>query len=247
MFNDTYRAEGKSAYTSRESTYEEDGEPTEFHQVKSFLEWLSTDGAHLPWDQVLRHPMAEKLVNDISEAIDTGLDAPLYRGQRLQEDASPPVERLLAPTEKRLPDDVEPGPGRYNEGGEAVLYTCRKREIVPDEVPPGEGKPELYLVEFDVTLDNLIAIRLDETTEEEQPHLHHLLFLTEYPPKDKDLDVYRATHLVREICRRLGIEAVEYPSVKGGYRDDREALNLVVFEAARPRVEDAVDKGPYEL
>ena len=65
------------------------------------------------------------------------------------------------------------------------------------------------------------------------PYLHHLLLNSEYLPGESHLpDPYRATHLLAYLCACLGIDAIEYPSVRVNLKSHPGEFNLVLFRNA---------------
>jgi len=65
----------------------------------------------------------------------------------------------------------------------------------------------------------------------------YLLIESEYLPEESSFaHPYRATQFLAFLCRLRGIHAIEYPSVRAGYKDDSNAVNMVILS---PSVADA--------
>jgi hypothetical protein len=66
---------------------------------------------------------------------------------------------------------------------------------------------------------------------------HCLLLDSEHIPEDSPFcpHAYRAPHFVAFVCRLLCISGVEYPSVRADYKNQTDAVNVVLFGiAAQP-------------
>ena len=57
---------------------------------------------------------------------------------------------------------------------------------------------------------------------------------------------YRATQFLAFLCRLRGIRAVEYPSVRGGYKENPEAVNVAVLGAAANAAGRMVKGDPFQ-
>jgi hypothetical protein len=92
----------------------------------------------------------------------------------------------------------------------------------------------VFLQKYDLDLHSVRFIRLDTTLEQTAPRLNFLLLESEYLPQESSLypEPYRATQFLAYLCRRLDILAVEYPSVRGGFKDNPDAVNLVLLDSA---------------
>jgi len=73
-------------------------------------------------------------------------------------------------------------------------------------------------------------LRLSQDLEATAPVLQYLLIENEYLPEESSFaHPYRATQFLAFLCRLRGIHAVEYPSVRAGYKDDPDAVNMVIL------------------
>jgi len=195
-----------------------------YREVEEFGDWLSTEGIDLPWNEVLdQSEFARDIAHEIEAAASSSIPGTLWRGRRFRPGEKPDGSEALGP-----PPPGKGSVGRFNEDGHPVLYCARARHVVPDEVPPDDEKPDLWVQAFEVDAGEMAVLKLDTELAEDYPLLHNLLFLAERQAKKEEL--YRLTHLIHELCRGAGIVAIEYPSVATGYRNDPEAINLVVFD-----------------
>lgn len=203
---------------------------TSHERVARFTEWLMADAAGLEWDEVLdTSEIAQALLKEMRSADRRRLSGILWRGRRFEASEEQPSTKRLGPPP---PDKVEVG--RFNAGHEVVLYCCRSWEALPDEVPPTPEKPVLWVQRFDITDSSIHLVRLDVELRDSCPLLHELLFVAERNAKQEEN--YRPTHFVRHLCAVGDVDAIEYPNVAGGFKEDDTALNVVVFGSAIERV-----------
>jgi hypothetical protein len=129
-----------------------------------------------------------------------------------------------------------------------VLYLCRDQGTVVAECIYTPEKPCLYVQAFDIQLPLARVLKLDADLEKDFPSLHYFLLESEYSEEGTTFVKfpYRATHFLAEVCRRLDIDAVEYPSIRGGYKDNRDAVNLVIFERHINSVCDTTVGRPFK-
>lgn len=181
------------------------------------------------WLVLASRPVAWRLLADLGRAASTGIDATYFRSRRFRA-GSPPVSSC----------DFGPPPpgkqreGRYTEGKRSVLYLARTPELAALESPGDPERPEVYIQEFRIVSHALKAVELNSDLEMRAPAIQYLLVESEYLPNECECvpNPYRATQFLAFLCRLRGIRAVEYPSVRGGYRQDPRAVNLAVLGSA---------------
>jgi RES domain-containing protein len=177
----------------------------------------------------LRRSIARLIREQIEAAASTGITGTFYRGRLFAPELTQPRSADLG-----LPPADRQGVGRYNESGSRVLYLARSPTVALAELERSACKPLLFIQEFQLSLSSGKVLRLCDDLEVRFPHLHYLLLDSEYIPEENPYvpDPYRATHFIAAVCRSLGISGVEYPSIRGGYTHDRNAINLVLFDKA---------------
>lgn len=199
--------------------------PTEAPRVASFVHNLcSTD--RKSWGcLLLTNSIAKSIYREAKQAASIGIHGRYFRGRRFPQGQEPQSAADFGPPEKQ-------GKERYNECGKRVLYLCRDQRTVVAECIYTSEKPCLYVQAFDIQLPLARILKLNADLEKNFPYLHYLLLESEYPEEGTTFvkSPYRATHFLAEISRRLDIDAVEYPSISGGYKDNRDAVNLVIFD-----------------
>jgi hypothetical protein len=92
----------------------------------------------------------------------------------------------------------------------------------------------------------MVAVRLHDLTEDGTPFLHSYVFHCENT-RENDSYAHKPTYLVADLCKEIGIEALEYPSVRGEYRENPHAVNIVVFSPAFEDLLLMTDGVPFEL
>lgn len=224
-----------SGKTGRSGFHQIDDKPTSHADVQSFVGKLCSSSKTISWYWVLlRHPISWKLFKQVGQAAQIGLCDSYFRSRRFANDSGNPYPSDLGP-----PPIEKQGAGRYSEGEARVLYLSRTRQTAAVESRCDRLKPRIFVQQFDLSLPKIKVLRLDVHLEEKFPHLHYLLLDSEYLPGESPFvpSPYRATHFVAFLCRLCGISAVEYPSVKGNYKENSNAVNIVLFGNA---VDDAV-------
>lgn len=217
-----------SGTTGRAGYHMVNNRPTAYSSVASFVKELCSTERTRHWGWLLLTScIARSIYREAKQAMTVGIHGRYFRGRRFPNGQEPKSASDFGP-----PPPEKRDKGRYNEYEGKVLYLCRNRSTVVAECPYTPEKPCLYIQTFDIQLETARVLKLDADLEERFPHLHYLLLESEYAAEGTTFVKfpYRATHFLAEICRRLGIDAVEYPSVRGGYKDNRDAVNLVVFE-----------------
>lgn len=220
--------------TGRSGFHQIDDQPTSHAAIQSFVGKLCSSSKRISWYWVLlRHPISWKLFKQVGQAAQNGLCDSYFRSRRFANDSRSPSPSDLGP-----PALEKQGVGRYSEGKERVLYLSRTRQTAAVESRSDQLKPRIFVQQFDLSLHEIKVLRLADDLEERFAHLHYLLLDSEYWPDESPFvpNPYRATHFVAFLCRLRGISAVEYPSVRGNYRENSNAINIVLFGNA---VDDA--------
>jgi hypothetical protein len=200
--------------------------PTAAPRVASFVHNLCSTDCIQNWGfLLLTNGIAKSIKREVKQAVSIGIQGPYFRGRRFPQGQEPQSVADFGPPEKQ-------DKGRYNEHGKRVLYLCRDQRIVVAECIYTSEKPCLYVQAFDIQLPLARILKLDADLEKDFPNLHYFLLESEYSAEGTNFVKlpYRATHFLAEVCHRLDIDAVEYPSIRGGYKDNRDAVNLVIFE-----------------
>ena len=202
--------------------------PTAHSRVASFVKELCSTESTRNWGcLLLTSGIARSVYRESKQAMSIGIRGRYFRGRRFPQGKEPQSASDFGP-----PPPEKQDKGRYNEFGGKVLYLCRNSRTLITECPYTPEKPCLYVQPFNIQLQTASILKLDADLEERFPHLHYLLLESEYAAEGTVFAKfpYRATHFLAYMCRRLGVAVVEYPSVRGGYKDNRDAVNLVVFE-----------------
>jgi hypothetical protein len=106
--------------------------------------------ANLSREEIPLHPFANRLRAAILDAhCVAGSDLLCYRGQSLERDSCPSVDRLGPP-----PEDLPPAENRYNRVSESVLYLCDSEAATAREVTLMLGH-ELYCLVYRLPLQRL--------------------------------------------------------------------------------------------
>lgn len=219
--------------------------PTANSSVQSFVTEIcsSPDSQSWFWTLISR-PLAWKLYFQLESASRDGLKGSYFRARRFPEDKIRPAVSELGP-----PPLSKQGEGRYTCKNEVVLYLSRNSETAVLEIGLDESKPRIFVQQFELSFPDAKVLVLNRDLEETNPHLHYLLLNCEYLPGDS-LSIhnpYRATQFLSYLCRLRGIAAIEYPSVRGGFGTNRDAVNLVIFGNAVGEAEKMTVGNPFEV
>lgn len=217
-----------SGTTGRGGSAVVDNHQTAYYKVTSFVKELCSTERTRHWGWLLlTNSIAKSIYREAKQAMSVGIHGRYFRGRRFPKGQEPKSASDFGP-----PPPEKRGKGRYNEYGKKVLYMCRNLKTVVAECPYSSENPCLYIQAFDIQLETARILKLDTDLEQRFPYLNYLLLESEYAAEGTDFAKfpYRATHFLAEVCRRLGINAVEYPSVRGRYKDNPDAVNLVLFE-----------------
>jgi len=212
--------------------------------VQRFVETLGTcwPTGWYWWWLLVSYPVAWRTWFEIGKARSIGLHGTYFRSRRFTSCVPAPSVTDLGP-----PPRGKQSEGRYTDGRDVVLYLSRSPRVAILESRANAGKPRIFIQRFELSLPNLKYLRLSQDLETTAPVLQYLLIENEYLPEESSFaHPYRATQFLAFLCRLRGIHAVEYPSVRAGYKDDPDAVNMVILS---PSVEDArtMSKGsPFE-
>jgi len=237
-------AKKTSGTTGRSGYHLIDSRPTAHGKVTSFVTELCSTKRRRSWKwMLLTNRSARTICREVKQAASGGIQGLYFRGRTF-----PSGQEPIGAVDFGPPSPDRRGEGRYNEHGKKVLYLCRNVSTVAAECPRTEEEPCLFIQAFNIQLDAVRVLQLDADLEEQFPYLQYTLLESEYAAEGTNFVrfPYRATHLIAEICRRLDIGAVEYPSVRGGYKDNREAVNLIVFEQYCDSVCDMMAGEPFK-
>jgi hypothetical protein len=192
---------------------------------------------------LLTRPTVWSILRELATVATAGLQGQYFRSRRFPEGAWPNSSDDLGP-----PPPEKQSPGRYTTPGSTVFYLSRNPKTAALEAGEDSQKPRIVLQRYQLDLPSIIWIKLDPDLEARAPRLNFLLLESEYLPEESHLYPYpyRATQFLAFLCRLLGILAIEYPSVRGRYVDDSEAVNLVILGEAVATASTMSAGEPYE-
>ena len=227
--NGSLSARKISGKTGRSGQVMLNDQPTLYAPIKRLIQALSTEKAPPFWMLLLTRPTVWPILKELASVATPGLHGQYFRSRRFPEGASPESSGDLGP-----PPPERQSPGRYTAPGSLVFYLSRNPKTAALEAGDDSQKPRVFLQKYQFDLPSIIWIRLDPDLEARAPRLNFLMLESEYLPEESHLFPYpyRATQFLAFLCRLLGILAIEYPSVRGRYVDDSEAVNLVILGEA---------------
>ncbi len=149
------------------------------------------------------------------------------------------------------PDDFGPPVNqprnRFNVVGGQALYCSRAESVLAAELSQDRAAEDFWVQRF-VVENAGVLVRLDPVSSGEFRRVNELMILAERPRSNEPLDPYLGTQLLASVCVGLGLDAIEYPTVKGMYASDPSAVNVVVLtNAAIARVLGGRDGDPYRM
>ena len=165
----------------------------------------------------------------------------VYRSRRFRVDGADPTSE-----EFKAPPIGTQSPLRYNEGGDQrVLYLSSNAGLAALECDATVDKPRVFVQRFDLNLPDRRIVRLRPDLEARFPHLHYLMFDSEYLPTHGHefanvRNPYRATHFLAYLCAAADVSAIEYPSVRRGSHGFGSDVNLAIFG-------DAIDEAQAQM
>lgn len=137
--------------------------------------------------------------------------------------------------------------GRYNPEGDRVLYLSADGATALAEIRRGgnaDGQ-QPYGQRFELALQGVAVCRV---LPDPKGNTGALLYLSEAAPEEgAAAAAYRPTHFLRALAEAEGVAAIEYPSVRGGFQTNRNAINLVLFGEAATLAEAMAVGGPVLL
>jgi hypothetical protein len=137
--------------------------------------------------------------------------------------------------------------GRYNDGSSAVLYLSRSAKVAALESRDNPKKPLIFIQRFRLSFPKLKYIRLSQDLEKNAPVLQYLLVESEYLPGESSFaHPYKATQFLAFLCRLQGVYAIEFPSVRAGYKQDSNAVNLVILPPFVDQACTMIEGDPFE-
>jgi len=195
------------------------------------------------WVVLVSRRVAWRLFAELGRATSTGIGTSYYRTRRFSSHAPEPSSSDFGP-----PPPEKQGEGRYTEGRQVVLYLSRTPKVASLEKPLQQDptKPQLFIQEFDLLVPGFKFLRLTQDLECKAPCLQYVLLESEYLLEEASLNPYRPTQFLAFLSRLRGIQAIEYPSVRAGYIDDPDAVNLVILPPAVDAIKLMMRNDPFE-
>jgi RES domain len=134
-----------------------------------------------------------------------------------------------------VPSDFGPPPGRrvgrYNERGHRAWYLSRTAPTAAAEMRGDADRRFVAIQRFNFTGDGIRVARVPNDLSERAPYLYYFMMGCENTEESGLGAAYlRPTHFLAAACRHLSIGALEYPSVRGRFPNEPNAINLVVFD-----------------
>jgi hypothetical protein len=237
-----------SGRTGRGGYHTIDDRPTAHPAVQSFVSKLCSDpeirSLHSWYCTLISSPLAWRLYKQINGASCGRINGAYYRGRRFQIDTAKPSSSELGP-----PPLEKQGEGRYTQGKSVVLYLSRTPETSALESGTDPSKPRIFIQKFELSIPNAKVLYLSKDLEDRYPNLHYLLVNSEYLPAENPFfpNPYRATQFVAFLCQLRGILAVEYPSVRGCFRKNPDAVNIVLFGRVVDQASTMAVGDPFEF
>lgn len=236
---DTVSIDMENVLTGRAGHIYHSKTSTKHEQVKEFVEHLVNTTRSFD-DLRTEVPVAKKIASECRTAKTTGFTGTYYRGRAMDQSSNPTVEQVTSPPKGKV------SAGRYNRADESVLYISRTEKTAHIESTPKDSET-VWLLKFAIEQPELTYIHLDTDFEEEYPHLHHLLLLSEILPEETStVKAYRPTQFLRYICTRNQISAIEFPSIRAEYNNNPSAVNMAAFENSIGAIENQVVGDPYQ-
>jgi len=194
------------------------------------------------WFILLSRRVAWRLFAELGRAASTGIDTLYYRSRLFSADAPEPASSDFGPPP--LEKQVE---GRYTNGKQVVLYLSQTPKAAALEKPLQDPtKQKLYIQEFHLLIPGFRFLRLTEDLERTAPSLQYILLESEHLPGESSIKPYRSTQFLAFLAKIRGIRAIEYPSVRAGYIDDPDAMNLVVLGPTVDEIKLMTRGDPFE-
>lgn len=174
---------------------------------------------------LLTDSTAWRLWRELRQETVCGLYGTYYRGRRFKRG-------------DEMPRDFGPAPAasaqRYNGSNVRAWYLAKTCETVHSEMRNVGENDEVAVQQFNFEANVVSLIRISNTLIQRSPYLYHFMMAcenTEQAGLDDEVH-WRAPQFLSRLCRLAGIQALEYPSVRGRYPEHQDAVNLVVFGRA---------------
>lgn len=237
-----------SGRTGRSGFHTLNDRPTAHAEVQSFVGKLCSDTKKYSWYSwywtLISNPLAWRLYRQINSASCGGITGTYYRGRCFETDTAKPSPCELGP-----PPLEKQREWRYSQGKSVVFYLSRTCETAALETRTAGSKPIIFIQKFKLSIPNAKVLYLSKDLEDRYPHLHYLLLDSEYLPAENSFvpNPYRATQFVAFLCQLRGILAVEYPSVRGCFRKNPDAVNIVLFGRAVDQASTMAVGDPFKF
>lgn len=175
---------------------------------------------------VLTHPFAELTLNTIKKLYEESkpetIEGLVYRGRCITEAFAKDYSQFLAPPKARVSDN------RYNHAGLPALYLSFAKDTCYYEM---DCPSELWIAEFSLT-GKWKILNLNTEGFKENDVLEYIVWssLASSPIRGEGFyqPAYYFTRFISDCCKLVGFDAIRYPSVRVGERD-----NLVILSPAR--------------
>lgn len=231
--------------TGRSGYHQKNDQPTSNYQVQEFVKKICNISSKPYWLFVLiKYPLAWRLFIQVRSASKVGLKGDYFRSRAFSNGCSKPsADSMGAP-----PLDKQ-GNGRYTEGNDVVLYLSKNPRTAAIESSASNQKPRIFIQQFCLNITRLRFLSLTNNLEDTHPHLHYLLLNSEYLIGEAShvSNPYRATQFISFLCRLCRVNAVEYPSVRGDFKKNPDAINLVIFGRFVTEATKMMNRDPYEF
>lgn len=237
-------ADKKSGQTGRSAKVLENDKRTYHANVQQFVQTLGKMDQPPNWLWILlRYPVAWRLAWELNKAKSNGIQGRYFRARCFSlEDGSPSTKDLGPPPAHKQSE------GRYSDGKSVVLYLSRSAHVAAIEVGSDGHKPCVFVQEFEIEIPTLKMIYLKRDLEAIAPTLQSLLVESEYLPDEVPMtNPYRATQFLAHLCSLIGIDAIEYPSVRGDFLDNPNAVNLVILPPLVQAVLETANGDPFQV
>jgi hypothetical protein len=235
-----------SGRTGRGGYHTINDRPTAHPAIQSFVAKLcSNPKTPSRYWILLSNPLAWRLYRQVNAAASGSINGTYFRARRFGIDAIKPSSSEFGPP----PLEKQGKEGRYTQGKSVVLYLSRTPETAAVESGTNPSKPRIFIQKFEISIPNAKVLYLSEDLEDRYPHLHYLLLDSEYLPDENPFvpNPYRATQFVAFLCQLREVLAVEYPSVRGRFRDNPNAVNMVLFGNAVDQAFTMAVGDPFEF
>lgn len=165
---------------------------------------------------------ARELADAIRRRATRGVHGRWLRGQRHAAGGAAPLRAF------HKPDAQEEE--RYSPRGDPALYFSAHLEGVEVECPPTRERPELAVVAFQLELPDVLELRW---VDDGSPLARFWAHADRAADERGD---YAATHVLRDACRLVGVDAIRYGTKEERRRGTGGVSNLALLGAAARRV-----------